>query len=95
MKYETKLDSSRPDYQFHIDGNWIQPFPRDRKQNGTGRIVYNYFYLYITDIYICLELTNYFSITNCQLELSPNFKRAGCTYEKICVKVTISKKKGI
>lgn len=57
-------------------------------------ITISIFYLYVTDIYIGLDLTNYISMTNCQLELSIDFKKSGFTYKTICVKVTISKEKG-
>ena len=37
---ETKLDSSYPDSQFHIDGYQFPPFRRDRNKYGGGKIVY-------------------------------------------------------
>ena len=37
---ETKLDSSDPDSQFHIDGYQFPPLRRDRKKNEGGKIVY-------------------------------------------------------
>ena len=37
---ETKLDSSYPDSQFHIDGYQFPPFCRDRNKCGGGKIVY-------------------------------------------------------
>ena len=37
---ETKLDSSYPDSQFHIDGYQFPPFHRDRNKYGGGKIVY-------------------------------------------------------
>ena len=37
---ETKLDSSYPDSQFHIDGYQFPPFRRDRNKCGGGKIVY-------------------------------------------------------
>ena len=37
---ETKLDSSYPDSQFHIDGYQFPPFRKDRNKYGGGKIVY-------------------------------------------------------
>ena len=37
---ETKLNSSYPDCQFHIDGFQFPPFRRDRNKYGGGKIVY-------------------------------------------------------
>ena len=37
---ETKLDSSYPDSQFHIDGYQFPPFRRDRNKYRGGKIVY-------------------------------------------------------
>ena len=37
---ETKVDSSYPDSQFHIDGYQFPPFPKDRNKYGGGKIVY-------------------------------------------------------
>ena len=37
---ETKLDSSYPNSQFHIDGYQFPPFHRDGKKNRGGKIVY-------------------------------------------------------
>ena len=37
---ETKIDSSFPDAQFHIDGYLFQPLLKDRNQNGGGKYVY-------------------------------------------------------
>ena len=37
---ETKIDSSFPDAQFHIEGYQYPPFRRDRDENGGGKIVY-------------------------------------------------------
>ena len=37
---ETKLHSSYPNSQFHIDGYKLPPFRRDRNKNGGGKIVY-------------------------------------------------------
>ena len=37
---ETKLESSYPDSQFHIDGYQFPPFRRDRNKYGGGKIVY-------------------------------------------------------
>ena len=36
----TKLDSSSPDSQFHIDGYQFPPLPRDRNRYAEGKIVY-------------------------------------------------------
>ena len=37
---ETKIDSSFPDAQFHIDGYQFPPLLKDRNQNGGGKNVY-------------------------------------------------------
>ena len=37
---ETTLDSSCPDFQFHIDGYQFPPFRWDRNKYGGGKIVY-------------------------------------------------------
>ena len=37
---ETKLDSSYPDSQFHIDVYQFLPFRRDRDKYGGGKIVF-------------------------------------------------------
>ena len=36
---ETKIDSSFPDAQFHIDGYEFPPLRKDRNKNGGGKIV--------------------------------------------------------
>ena len=38
---ETKLDSSYPNAQFHIDGYQFPPFRKDRNNYGGGKMVYN------------------------------------------------------
>ena len=37
---ETKIDSSFPGAQFHIDVCRFPPLPKDRNQNGRGKCVY-------------------------------------------------------
>ena len=37
---ETKLDSSYPNAQFHIDGYQFTPFPKDRNKYERGKMVY-------------------------------------------------------
>ena len=37
---ETKLDSSYPNAQFHIDGCQFPPFRKDRNKYGGGKMVY-------------------------------------------------------
>lgn len=37
---ETKIDSSLPDFQFHIDGYQFPPLRKNHNENGGGEIVY-------------------------------------------------------
>ena len=38
--YETTLDASYQNAQFHIDGYLFPPFRRDRHKHGGGKIVF-------------------------------------------------------
>ena len=38
--YETTLDASYQNAQFHIDENLFPPFRRDRYKHGGGKIVF-------------------------------------------------------